>query len=606
MKYFLSFLIIFISVNSALYAQIQKGQDIYGVSAAEHCGRAISMPDTCTIAVGAPENSDAANGAGQVRIFSWNGTIWVQKGLEIPGEGIGDQSGDAISMPDSNTIAIGARYNNGNGTWSGQVRVFFWFGLNWLPKGSPIYGDTAGDFAGVSVSMPDPNTIAIGASRNDDNGNMAGQVKVYYWSGFSWVQKGADLNGELADDRFGFSVSMPNSNMLAVGAPFNDGNGNLSGHVRVFTWDGNSWVQKGSDIDGMASGDVSGWSVSMPDTNTIAIGSPENDGNGNDAGQTRVFSWDGIGWSQKGSAIGGLLAGDEFGWSVSMPSATVIAVGGYKNDGGGVNAGHTRVFCWDGSNWVQRGTTLNGDSPEDLSGYSVSMPDNYTLAVGAISHDGGGIPNSGQTKVFRVTPAVYTQQFDTSCNNYHWPQNGMIYNSSGTYSTSGCDTVNDLILTIIPIDTSITDNSPTLIANAAGVSYQWIDCNNGFSPIPGAINRSFTASSSGVYAVIVSGDVCSDTSGCRTINLTSSLNSNHNFSVEIVPNPTHGRFQINSGRVRINSRVLIRNSLGIIVNEQAWNGSKSIELTISQPSGIYFLELMGDDGMKTVHRVVKF
>ena len=39
-------------------------------------------------------------------------------------------------------------------------------------------------------------------------------------------------------------------------------------------------IQIGNDIDGEATNNVSGWSVSMPDANTVAIGAANNAGNG--------------------------------------------------------------------------------------------------------------------------------------------------------------------------------------------------------------------------------------------------------------------------------------------------------------------------------------
>ena len=49
-------------------------------------------------------------------------------------------------------------------------------------------------------------------------------------------------------------------------------------------------VQKGSDIDGEAAGDWSGYSVSLSSNGSrVAIGAYENDGNGNDSGHVRVY-----------------------------------------------------------------------------------------------------------------------------------------------------------------------------------------------------------------------------------------------------------------------------------------------------------------------------
>ena len=78
---------------------------------------------------------------------------------------------------------------------------------------------------------------------------------------------------------------------MAIGAPYNDGNGSSSGHVRVYAESGGTWTQVGTDIDGEAEADISGYSVSMSSGGTrVAIGAPYNDGNGNSAGHVRVYS----------------------------------------------------------------------------------------------------------------------------------------------------------------------------------------------------------------------------------------------------------------------------------------------------------------------------
>ena len=84
---------------------------------------------------------------------------------------------------------------------------------------------------------------------------------------------------------------MPDANTVAIGAPYNDGNGSNSGHVRIYSWDGSSWIKKGVDIDGEASDDQSGYSVSLSsDGSIVAIGAISNDGNGSNSGHVRVFN----------------------------------------------------------------------------------------------------------------------------------------------------------------------------------------------------------------------------------------------------------------------------------------------------------------------------
>jgi len=391
---------------------LQRGRDIDGEAAEDLSGSSVSMPDANTVAVGAIGNSDNGFWAGYVRVFSWDGSRWVQKGDNINGEAAGDRSGYSVSMPDANTVAIGAEGNDGNGYNAGHVRVFRWDGSRWVQRGRDINGEAAGDWSGSSVSMPDANTVAIGVPGNDANGTNAGHVRVFRWDGRRWVQRGGDIDGEAAGDRSGSSVSMPDANTVAVGALWNDGNGHNAGHVRVFRWDGRRWVQKGGDIDGEAAGDMAGNSASMPDANTVAIGAPLNDNNGDDAGHVRVFSWDGRHWQQRGSDIYSASAGDEAGRSVSMPDANTVAVGAPFNDGNGSWfrhvrvfsswSGHVRVFRWDGSHWVQKGGDIYGEAAGDRSGWSVSMPDANTVTVGARYNAGNG-NESGHVRVYTVS-----------------------------------------------------------------------------------------------------------------------------------------------------------------------------------------------------------
>ena len=107
-----------------------------------------------------------------------------------------------------------------------------------------------------------------------------------------FTQRGSDIDSKAAGDRSGWSVSLSNDgSVLATGAPYNGGNGELSGHVRVYIWNGTTYLQRGSDFDGEASlnGSGSGYSVSLSnDGSVLAIGAPSNSGNGDYSGHVRV------------------------------------------------------------------------------------------------------------------------------------------------------------------------------------------------------------------------------------------------------------------------------------------------------------------------------
>ena len=110
------------------------------------------------------------------------------------------------------------------------------------------------------------------------------------FSAFSQVQIGTDINGEAVDDWSGYPVSLSSDGtILAIGAPFNAGNGTYAGHVRVYEYSNGTWTQLGSDIDGEAAGDNSGVVSLSDDGDVVAIGAPGNAGNGPDAGHVRVY-----------------------------------------------------------------------------------------------------------------------------------------------------------------------------------------------------------------------------------------------------------------------------------------------------------------------------
>jgi len=72
------------------------------------------------------------------------------------------------------------------------------------------------------------------------------------------MQLGADIDGEAAGDQSGTSVSLSSDGTrVAIGAPYNDGNGFIAGHVRIYEDSAGTWVQLGSDIDGEAAYDDS-------------------------------------------------------------------------------------------------------------------------------------------------------------------------------------------------------------------------------------------------------------------------------------------------------------------------------------------------------------
>jgi Secretion system C-terminal sorting domain/FG-GAP repeat len=401
------FLVFIICLSNSFAQQwVQMGNDIDGEVVDEASGESISMSsDGNTLAIGAPFNSDNGQWTGQVRVFTWDGSAWTQKGSDINGEATKDRFGGSVSMSsDGNTLAVGANQNDGTADKAGHVRVYSWSGSAWTQKGFDIDGEAEGDFSGKVSLSSDGKTLAIGASGNDGTGDRAGHVRLYSWSGSAWEQKGADIDGEAEGDESGRSVSMSSDgNTVAIGAPSNDKNGKYSGHVRVYSWSGTAWKQKGSDIDGKTASVASGMSVNISsDGNIVAIGAPYNNKNGDVIGLVRVFTWSDSTWKQKGLDLYGEAVEDIFGSSLSMSSdGNILSVGAPYDDGNGDRAGNVRAFIWSGSAWTQIGSDIDGEAEGDNFGRSTDMSsDGNTLAIGS-TRNNEGATEAGHVRVFR-------------------------------------------------------------------------------------------------------------------------------------------------------------------------------------------------------------
>lgn len=383
----------------------QLGSDIDGEWGGDYSGSSVSLSaDGTIVAIGADGNNgnNVGWGTGHVRVYVYTSSLlgWVRIGDDIDGEAAEDFSGNSVSLSsDGTTVAIGAYSNDANNLCSGHVRVYGYdlALLAWVQLGDDIDGEAGADWAGWSVSLSADGTIvAIGAPNNDDNGAQSGHVRVYEYESSSWVQLGSDIDGEAANDLFGESVSLSSDGrVVAIAAE-------RTRCVRLYEYStsSNEWVQLGDDIDGGAAGGLSRVSVSLSaDGKTVAIGAVNNY---DDSGRVRVYKYDSSSWFQLGSDINGEAAYDWSGWSQSMSAdGTRVAIGARFNNGNGSESGHVRVYEYGTSSteWVQLGDDIDGEVAGDRSGDVSLSADGTVVAIGAPWNDGNGY-NSGHTRVY--------------------------------------------------------------------------------------------------------------------------------------------------------------------------------------------------------------
>ena len=353
-------------------------------------------------------------------------TSWTQVGSTLMGVATGDRFGDfnelALSS-DGFIVAVGAHSNDDVASSAGRVQVFQRSAggmdqpqaTEWQPMGAALKGFAGYDRFGNSVALSfNGQILAVGATENSQSRTGSVHVVEYDNTINQWNSRGSKIVGIAERDSFGSSVALSfDGNTLAVGAPFNDDNGDDAGHVRVFLFDSNTnkWVQQGSTLTGVASFDFFGYSLELSaDGAILAVGAWGNDDNGSSSGHVRAFKLNSNSndWDPLGEAIPGMAKGDQFGRSVALSSnGMVLAAGAEENDDNGIGSGHVRVFDYNTSSnqWIQRGSAIVGVAEGDSFGYSVALSaDGNQVAAGAALNDAIASA-SGHVRVFQYEPS---------------------------------------------------------------------------------------------------------------------------------------------------------------------------------------------------------
>ena len=187
--------------------------------------------------------------------------------------------------------------------------------------------------------------------------------------------------------------------------------------------------------------------------------------------------------------------------------------------------------------------------------------------------------------------------------------NGQTYTASGTYvqnltNIAGCDSTLTLALTIDTVDVRVVNYSNMAVALASNASFQWLDCNNGYAPVFGAINDTLIPIVWGSYAVAVTQFGCTDTSACEFIFI-DALDPAAQLSFSAFPNPTSGSLQLDWVHPQTHMKVTLIDAQGKQIWAQSVMHSSGGMLPMDVPSGLYLIWLQDENGRRGALKVLK-
>ena len=296
----------------------------------------------------------------------------------LPSDGFANQEFGYSVAIDDGVIAVGARFDDDDGADSGSAYLFDAATGSLLGKLLPTDGAAGAQF-GSSIDIDiDNGTVAVGAPRADDDGVTAGAA--YIFDATTGAQLHKLLPGDAAaEDEFGCAIAIDNG-VVAVGAKRDDDNGDSSGSLYLFDASTGALVDKLLPSDGEEN-NTFGEAVAM-DAGILAVGARGHSHDGLLLFPGGAYLFD----VATGSQLAELRANDAqswdfFGSAVAIDNG-VVAVGAWAKNIVFDHSGAAYVF--DAASGAQIGPRLVPADTRDRQHFGISVAvDNGTVAIGA-------------------------------------------------------------------------------------------------------------------------------------------------------------------------------------------------------------------------------
>jgi len=323
-------------------------------------------------------------------IFDCPAEAWTEVGTEIPGEQASTLDADgawSTGMNASGTvIAEGARYSDQGGAYSGQVRVFALVDGEWEQRGNALTG-AAAENMGWDVALDAAgDTLVVGAPC-ERAGCVGGYTRVYDFDGDTWIQRGEDIVGLAEDDREGWSVAISDDGQRILTLSQHGTTNELkrASRVRVFDWQESAWQQVGESIFGPTDYTHPRVARLSQTGEYMVVGYPSADLQYPDSSQVTVRKLINNTWQQVGQALAGPMEGPfdrNLGVGVAISAGDDYLTLALGSDNG------LGIFDLVDTRWVQRGSTITGPySSSSQLGWGIEIRDSGNL-IAASAVDG--------------------------------------------------------------------------------------------------------------------------------------------------------------------------------------------------------------------------
>jgi len=185
--------------------------------------------------------------------------------------------------------------------------------------------------------------------------------------------------------------------------------------------------------------------------------------------------------------------------------------------------------------------------------------------------------------------------------------NSHVYKTPGRYKdtlvgSNGCDSILTTDISFGSLLRTVARPDTVLISDETrpGTTYQWIDCINGDTILPGDTNRTIVPRRNGGYAVVMTSGSCVDTSGCYNVQwIIPGFNEHENgLKYRMYPNPTRDMVNIEFDAMVGDAIIRVYDIRGRLVKSLENNQSQEVQFsTINMEQGVYIVEIVTENGL---------